>query len=365
MSRDSTIVCFHQWRRTIPATNSGQVEYRKDLEDLVNCNGGQYRGNLTKDVTHLIAKVPSGNKYKYAMEWGIKVVGVEWLVQSLERGMILDETLYNLQLAASERGHNAWIRKSASTTSLGKRARDEDDAPRRSRKLRRTASAKLSSQNMGLWTDIVGGGTEVANKKTDEWDDQQRDHNLNGGIVRAESVGRDRTNGINKPRNLESPSFDQDTSDMKNKLIQPRPGQKEGLFQGKKFFLHGFNERQVCYIRVTGYCCKIPDIDIGRATSCTITCSPIKERLFKTLSSYSRHLPQVQVHIYWCPIKLPSMMFQGYHTGWYNQSLSRICGSNDVCIAKPSSNHNLVLQALLFCVFLLLVRFSHRSKLGS
>lgn len=243
------MVCFDQRRKTISATNSGQAAYRQDLEDLVNGNGGQYKGDLTKDVTHLIAKVPSGKKYEHAIRWGgIKVVGVEWLFQSVERGMILDETLYNLQLAASERGHNAWIRKTASTSTLGKRARDEDNAPRRSRKLRRTASAKLSSQNIGLWTHIVGAGIEAANNKADEWDDQQRDNSLSGGIVRAESIGRDRTNAINKTRNLESPSLDQDTSDMKNKLIQPRPGQKEGLFQGKKFFLHGFNERQVGYV---------------------------------------------------------------------------------------------------------------------
>lgn len=234
-------------------TNSGVVEYRKELEDLVGCNGGEYRGNLTKDVTHLIAKVPSGNKYKFAMEWGIKVVGVEWLSQSLERGMILDEQLYSLQFAASERGQNAWIRKTVSTSSMAKRTRDEENVPRRSRKLRRTASAKLSSQNMGLWTDIVGGGSEAADNKMNQWDDQQRDDGLNAGIVKAEKLERDRTKLGDKKRNPESPSVHQDTSNMKIKLIQPRPGQKEGLFQDKRFFLHGFNEKQVCYIRVHGY----------------------------------------------------------------------------------------------------------------
>lgn len=226
------------------ATDSGQAANRKELEDVVNCNGGEYRGNLTKDVTHLIAKVPSGKKYSFAMEWGIRVVAVEWLFQSLERGMILDETLYNLQLAASERGKNAWIRKTASTSSLGKRARDEANALGRSRKLRRTASAKLSSQNMGLWTDIVGGGTEAADKKVDKWDDQQRDDGLNGGTM-TESLGPDGPKFVNETGNPESPSLDQDTLNMSNKLIQRGPGQKGGLFQGQRFFLHGFNEKQV------------------------------------------------------------------------------------------------------------------------
>lgn len=229
---------------TICVTGFDDLAHRKELEDLVNCNGGEYRGNLTRDITHLIAKVPSGTKYKYATEWGIKVVAVEWLVQSLERGMILDENLYNLQLAASERGQNAWIRKTESTSSLGKRARGEENAPRRSRKLRRTASAKLSSQNMGLWTDIVGGGTEATDNKVNEWDDQQRDDRLNDGVMRVENLGQDSTKTMNKTGNPGSASLDEDTSNMRNKLIQSRSGQKEGLFQGNRFFLHGFNERQ-------------------------------------------------------------------------------------------------------------------------
>ena len=229
------------------------MSYRKELEDVVNYNGGEYRGNLTKDVTHLIAKVPSGKKYKYAMEWGIKVVGVEWLSESLERGMILDESLYNLQLSASERGQNAWIRKTESISSLGKRAHGEENAPRRSRKLRRTASAKLSSENMGLWTDIVRGGSEAANNKVDEWDDQQRDCGLNGSVTRVENLEQDGSKTVTKTRNPESPGLDQDTLNMRNKLILPRLVQKEGLFHGRRFFLHGFNEKQVCHVRAHGF----------------------------------------------------------------------------------------------------------------
>ena len=177
------------------------------------------------------------------MEWNIKVVAVEWLSQSLERGMILDEILYSLQLAASERGRNAWIRIPAST-SLGKKARDEETAPRCSRKLRRTASAKLFSQNLGLWTDIVGGGTEPANNKAHEWDDEKRDDGLGDGMKRAENQERGGTKGVNKTKNADSPNSDQDMPIVTNKLIQPKPEQK-GLFQGKRFFLHGFDDRQV------------------------------------------------------------------------------------------------------------------------
>ena len=68
------------------------VDYRKELEDLINDNGGDYQGNLTRDVTDLIAKEPSGAKYNYACQWGIKPVSGEWVEQSLERGMILEES---------------------------------------------------------------------------------------------------------------------------------------------------------------------------------------------------------------------------------------------------------------------------------
>ena len=147
------------------------MEYREQLENIVNQNGGEYRGNLTKDVTHLVAKVPSGNKYNYAIQWDIKVVSVEWLTESQERGMILEESCYNPSLPASERGKGAYIRRSTSTSPLGKRQRAQDMAMENSRKLRRTASAKLNSQNLGLWADIVQADPKVQLMKNNEWDD--------------------------------------------------------------------------------------------------------------------------------------------------------------------------------------------------
>jgi len=164
------------------------VAYRKELEVLINANGGEYRGNLTKDVTHLVAKVPTGNKYVYAGHWGVKIVAIEWLEQSLERGMILDEDLYNLLLPEDERGRSAWIRRSGSTSSLGKRARDAEVATSNPRQLRRTASAKLSNQSVGLWTDIVGGEVRVKQSKSSEWDDKQNDSVDDAVDVKAEGM---------------------------------------------------------------------------------------------------------------------------------------------------------------------------------
>ena len=213
--------------------------YRKWLEDSIVENGGEYQGNLTKDCTHLIAKVPSGAKYTHAGNWGIKTVAVEWLEQSLERGMTLDETLYNLAIPASERGKNAWARKTASTTSLGKRSREDEIGPQNTRKLRRTASARLSSQNFGLWTDIVGIESKPEEKKAGEWDDEGKStiyHVHNHGAVsekRPEEV---------LPAKNENPDRNATLS-----LVADDVPRRDGIFHGKTLLLHGFNERQVLH----------------------------------------------------------------------------------------------------------------------
>lgn len=225
-----------------------EVTYRKELEDLISNNGGEYRGNLTKEVTHLIAKVPAGNKYTYAGEWGIKIVAVEWLEQSIERGMILEENLFHLLLPVSERGRNAWIRQTASVSPLGKRVRD-DVGPLQSRKLRRTASAKLNNQTYGLWTDIVAAGTEIQGVKSNEWDDEQKPSELHAAVVKS---------GI-EPSSEAGPSIVKvgtqhwEKSDMEKKTILDlsRPWQDGGMFHNKTFFIHGFKEKQVRNLVVT------------------------------------------------------------------------------------------------------------------
>ncbi len=231
------------------------MAYRKELEVLINANGGEYRGNLTKDVTHLVAKVPTGNKYVYAGHWGVKIVAIEWLEQSLERGMILDEDLYNLLLPEDERGRSAWIRRSGSTSSLGKRARDAEVATSNPRQLRRTASAKLSNQSVGLWTDIVGGEVRVKQNKSSEWDDKQNDSADDAVDVKAEGMFRapvrlfeqvisvnvaDVVQGKARPR----PS-NGSVAEVDAKPLLPKEFLKGGLFSDKLFLVHGFGEKKV------------------------------------------------------------------------------------------------------------------------
>ena len=227
-----------QLQRLSPFT----VDYRKELEDLINDNGGDYRGNLTKDVTHLIAKEPSGAKYNYAAQWGIKTVSVEWLEQSLERGMILEESLYHLLLPPTERGRDAWIRRSVSTSLLGKRARDDEIIPPNARKLRRTASARLSSHNDGLWSEINGGEVKIEENKADSWDEPQKERNdqqKSPNVAQAPMSIAAQIDAGSRPLKRS-----QSVANLSSILC--KAPQQEGLFHAKTFLLRGFDEKKVC-----------------------------------------------------------------------------------------------------------------------
>ena len=214
--------------------------YRKKLEDLINENGGEYRGNLTKDITHLVAKEPSGAKFNYAGQWGIKIVAVEWTEHSLKRGMILDESLYNLHIPAEARGQGAWRQRSISPTSLSKRVRGEDPGPQNSRKLRRTASARLSSSNAGLWTDIIGGEIKSESFKASEWDDEQEE------CMKKDITTRTLKYESTNSRNLQQgDNASLDNVDDNIRSVSERSHRIQGLFGGRTFLLQGFDQKKV------------------------------------------------------------------------------------------------------------------------
>lgn len=144
----------------ICVTGFDDLNFRAGLQQNVIENGGQYTGDLTKDVTHLIAAKPEGKKYEYATQWQRKVVSLQWYADTLKRGLQLEESLYHPTRPITEQGLGAWNRKDPPESQLGKRAREEPAGPELSRKLRRTASARLGSQSDNIWTDIVGGGFE-------------------------------------------------------------------------------------------------------------------------------------------------------------------------------------------------------------
>ena len=140
-------------------TGFDDLSFRARLQNNVTENGGEYTGDLTKDVTHLIAARPDGKKYDYGTQWEKNVVSLKWYKDSLSRGMQLDESLYHPSKPIDEQGIGAWNRTiPPPQPQLGKRAREDAPGSEPPRKLRRTASARLGSQSDNLWSDIVGGG---------------------------------------------------------------------------------------------------------------------------------------------------------------------------------------------------------------
>ena len=212
------------------------MAYRRQLEDLINNNGGEYRGNLTRDITHLIAREPSGNKFNYAGQWGIKTVSIEWITDSLARGMILDEASYSLLLPPSDRGCTAWLRRTVSTTSLSKRPPESELGKPNSRKLRRTASAKLSSESSGLWSNIVGESVNQGHARPDKWQDQ----NETTAPLKSEGgpPAISQTSGEQRSQHDHGPGPDTNYDPHKTPL-------RGGIFGGKKLILHGYTEKKV------------------------------------------------------------------------------------------------------------------------
>lgn len=149
--------------RLLCSVTGFEEEDRQAVIATIVDNGGVYSGDLTRAVTHLIVNKPEGKKYNAALHWNIKTVAIEWLHDSVARGMILDESKYDPRLPPHERGKDAWVRNHAERTAsiLGKRLRDAAaqaaaEKQNGQRKLRKTTSQKLSVQRDDLWGDILG-----------------------------------------------------------------------------------------------------------------------------------------------------------------------------------------------------------------
>lgn len=158
------------------------------------------------------------------------------MTDSLARGMILDETSYSLLLPPSDRGRTAWLRRTASTTSLGKRPPESELGKPNSRKLRRTASAKLSSESSGLWSNIVGESVDQGHARPDKWQDQ----NENAVPLKSERgpTAISQTSGEQRSQHDHGPGPDP--------IYDPHKStQRDGIFGGKKFILHGYTEKKV------------------------------------------------------------------------------------------------------------------------
>lgn len=59
---------------------------RIGIRFLLEAIGATYTDNMSKSNTHLISKTNSGTKYQKAIEWGLKVVTVNWLKHIIQYG---------------------------------------------------------------------------------------------------------------------------------------------------------------------------------------------------------------------------------------------------------------------------------------
>lgn len=200
------------------------MTFRAQLQKNVVSNGGEYTGDLTKDVTHLIAARPEGKKYEYATLWQTKVVSLQWYKDTLERGMQLDETKYHPTRPADEQGVGAWNRQERKPLMLGKRVREEQPVQEPTRKLRRVASARLSSQTDNMWGDIVGQPPQ----EIDESKDSLRE-------TKSMSAMR-------PPQQPTNRTINSDHSEQAN-------GGKGGFLRGLHFAIMNFEKRKVRLFR--------------------------------------------------------------------------------------------------------------------
>jgi len=85
---------------TISVTGLG-TGMRNMIQHLVNIYGGKFSPNLNRQCTHLIAHSPDGFKYKYARSWGIPIITIDWLLDSLKMNVCAATENYQLNSPSS------------------------------------------------------------------------------------------------------------------------------------------------------------------------------------------------------------------------------------------------------------------------
>lgn len=213
------------------------VAYRNYIQDTAIAHGADFRKDLTKSVTHLIARNTEGQKYKFATQWNIKVVTMKWFTDSIERGMVLEETLYHPLLPQEQQGVGAWNR--TAPPAKEKAADAENSSNPRPRKLRRIASTKLVDQNEGIWSAIVGAGFENNELRRSTNSQLKNEDVTSSKITRKASVVQEAKSFASETTFAEAQGSRQDTSEV-------RQASNNGFLDGCYFFIHGFSPKQVC-----------------------------------------------------------------------------------------------------------------------
>ncbi|RMY19544.1 hypothetical protein D0867_04609 [Hortaea werneckii] len=217
-------------------TGFEDMEQRTALQRSIEANGGEYHPDLTKAVTHLIAKTASGAKYTHAKQWGVGVVSLKWYEDSLQRGLALDEALYDPVLAEEEQGRGAFRTAPKARPTSAKRARDSESQRTEDtgkRKMRRTASTRLHSQSQDMWSGMTGGETLQQPSGADQWGDGHEASSANQSIP------------------SERPSWQQvqvRRSDV-FQLHQTEEQEPQGLFAGHRITISGFPRDKASLLR--------------------------------------------------------------------------------------------------------------------
>lgn len=223
------------------------------MNDSAVDNGAEFRRDLTKSVTHLIARNTDGEKYKFAVQWNIKVVTVKWFSDCVERGMTLDEEKYHPTLSEEEQGVGAWDRTAYAGRSLSRKevsaSKDNPSNSRPRKKLRRTASTKLVDQNENIWGDIIGAGfsnPDTLGSKENKQDDEEEPEPPKPAIQAAQSFASETTfNESIDTRQLP------DTSSKG----------PAGFLDGAYFYTHGFSSKQVGFGHIDLLCQRLTLLD--------------------------------------------------------------------------------------------------------
>ncbi|RHZ68054.1 hypothetical protein CDV55_104983 [Aspergillus turcosus] len=221
-------------------TGFEDMAYRNYIQETAVSHGADFRKDLTKSVTHLIARNTEGDKYKFATQWNIKVVTMKWFTDSIERGMVLDETLYHPLLPQEQQGVGAWNR--TAPPAKEKAAEAENSSNPRPRKLRRIASTKLVDQNEGIWGAIVGSGFENNELRRSTNSQPKSDNLTSSEIARKASVVQEVKSFASETTFAEGQGSRQDTSEV-------RPANNNGFLDGCYFFIYGFSPKQTSVLR--------------------------------------------------------------------------------------------------------------------
>jgi hypothetical protein len=205
------------------------AEDRKQIETQIKLNGGDYRPDLSRQCTHLLCALPTGKKYEAALKWGIHCIGVEWLFQSIERGMALDPKYFGLDIEPEKRGEGSWDRNAALTLSAhsglilpsyDQTVPVEFENGGRKRRLRRTGS-QIAQE--GIWEGILGGVVEPQDVKYRLTTENQLITEDQSFVQQIPMGEESSANGT--PMNVDEPL--------------------NGLFDGLIFYTWGFTEKKV------------------------------------------------------------------------------------------------------------------------